>query len=136
MHAITTVQIKHTFPEDTEDPDGPDYPDDRYTEPFVDFNGIAEMGYAMEQPMFRHLAAIPIRKVPREQEEHILTGQKLQLNPNARAPTLPPINMIPNHRITKKSCVASELFDPINTGDEPIPVFDHIHILNVLRNAL
>ncbi|KAI1755916.1 hypothetical protein F4782DRAFT_527271 [Xylaria castorea] len=43
---------------------------------------------------------------------------------------------MPGCRNTLKSCINSELFDPINTGDEPIPIFDHIDILKVLRNAM
>ncbi|KAI0863562.1 hypothetical protein F4860DRAFT_511953 [Xylaria cubensis] len=81
------------------------------------------------------MAAIPIRRSPIIQEE-IETEAVLQLQPSARAPTLPPINVIPDYAVNHKSCIESELFDPINTGNEPIPVFDHINILNVLRSAL
>ncbi|TRX98542.1 hypothetical protein FHL15_000616 [Xylaria flabelliformis] len=81
------------------------------------------------------MAATPIRRFPIIQEE-IETEAVLQLQPSARAPTLPPINIIPDFSVNHKSCIESELFDPINTGNEPVPVFDHINILNVLRSAL
>ncbi|KAI1734849.1 hypothetical protein F4680DRAFT_470620 [Xylaria scruposa] len=81
------------------------------------------------------MAAIPIRRSPLKQEE-LATDTILQLKPSARAPTLQPITVIPEYRFRTKRCDASELFDPINAGNQPIPVFDHIHILNVLRSAL
>lgn len=49
---------------------------------------------------------------------------------------LPPIDIIPECHSELKGCNVSELFDPINTGNQPILGFDHINIISVLRNAI
>ncbi|RYC60647.1 hypothetical protein CHU98_g5556 [Xylaria longipes] len=81
------------------------------------------------------VAATPIRGTPIAQDV-IKICTVLQLHPSARAPMLPPIDIMPECTNKLKSCPASELFDPINTGDQPIFDFDHIDIINVLRNAI
>ncbi|KAI0444518.1 hypothetical protein F4803DRAFT_572992 [Xylaria telfairii] len=81
------------------------------------------------------VAATPIRRTPVERTV-IELCIVLQLHPSARAPMLPPIDIIPECGSELKGCNRSELFDPINTGNQPILVFDHIDIINVLRNAI
>ncbi|KAI0487483.1 hypothetical protein F4859DRAFT_525601 [Xylaria cf. heliscus] len=81
------------------------------------------------------MAAIPIRRT-RLQRTKIDICIMLQLQPSARAPTLPPIDIIPDCNRTLNICDSSELFDPIRSGDKPIAGFDHIDIFIVLRNAI
>ncbi|KAI1114681.1 hypothetical protein F5Y14DRAFT_413352 [Nemania sp. NC0429] len=82
------------------------------------------------------LAAMPIRREKKTQKIRG-TGELIHLFPSARTPTLEPV--VFTHRSSggmEETCSQSVLYDPINTGNQAIPNFEHSDILRMVHNVI
>lgn len=79
---------------------------------------------------------MPIRREKRTQSIMEQSLPILQLLPNARTPTLQPLNLGATFERKEESCNPSELYDPVNTGKQAISPFEHNDIIRVVQNVI
>ncbi|KAI0201760.1 hypothetical protein F4808DRAFT_459527 [Astrocystis sublimbata] len=81
------------------------------------------------------VAAIPIRDRP-EKDEVSEEGALIRLYPTLRNPNANPITILPNAPKITRTCPESELFDPLNKGDQQVYIAHHTDYIDVLRGAI